>query len=93
MQVLVGGVTTHDVPTAPELFNCQPTSECTFGSDPNRQCLKDRFLTVQACIVDGAFAKESGTPRVIKPSAEETLWQRLVVWVSIASTEAAHTAA
>lgn len=48
----VGGVNTSDVPLAPEKYTCQPTTKCTIGSNPNCQKLKDRFLAVQAGIVD-----------------------------------------
>jgi len=48
----VGGVNVSDVPTAVQPFDCQPTNKCTIGSSPNCQKLKDRFLAVQAGIVD-----------------------------------------
>jgi len=48
----VDAVNTSDVPVAPELADCVPTTKCSLSSSPNCEKLKDRFLVVQTGIVD-----------------------------------------
>merc|ERR1719210_2318719 len=48
----VGGVNVSDVPTAPVPFDCQPTTKCTIGGNPNCQKLLDKFLVCQAGVLD-----------------------------------------
>merc|ERR1719215_1562842 len=43
---------TSDVPEAPQVQECVPNSRCTIAGSPNCQKLKDRFLVIQAAIVD-----------------------------------------
>jgi len=49
---VVNALNTSDVPAAPEPLDCTPTSKCTIGQSPNCQILRDRFLVIQAEIVD-----------------------------------------
>jgi len=43
---------TSDVPIAPKPIECVPTNKCSIADSPNCQKLKDRFLVVQAGIVE-----------------------------------------
>jgi len=49
---VVGALNTSDVPISPKPVECVPTNKCSIGSSPNCQKLKDRFLVVQAGIVE-----------------------------------------
>merc|ERR1719499_2073919 len=54
----VGGVNVSDVPVAPVPFDCQPTTKCTIGGNPNCQKLLDKFLVCQAGVTDEKAALE-----------------------------------
>merc|ERR1719215_949876 len=43
---------TSDAPEVVVAHDCVPNSRCTIGTNPNCQKLKDRFLVIQAAIVD-----------------------------------------
>jgi len=49
---VVGALNTSDVPIPPKPVACVPTNKCSIASSPNCQKLKDRFLVVQAGIVE-----------------------------------------
>jgi len=48
----VKALNTSDVPIAPKPMECVPTNKCSIADSPNCQKLKDRFLVVQAGIVE-----------------------------------------
>jgi len=55
----VAALNVTEVPEAPEPVDCMPTTKCTISATPRCRKLKDRFLVVQAGIVDKQFELET----------------------------------